>query len=130
MSEKTLRVYVKKEYVFFDKELKTYVANGYRVFGAETVYPYIELGDIPIFEVLWPDLEEVKENLVFEATFETEKELKLGWFDFDKGKTRGILEKIKDKYHMVVENPELKKLRAAVDDIRYGHAKPRPAHAF
>ena len=51
--------------------------------------------------------------------------MKLGWFEMDKGKTRGLLEKAKNGYRLVVESPELKKLIVAVNDIRQGDAKPK-----
>ena len=125
--EKILRVYVHEHSVHYNEDLKVHTANGYRLLGATTPYPYVELSDIPLLEQLWPDLDEIKKSLVYEAIFEKDgKELNLGWFSLDKGETRALLEKTKKNlYHLYVESPQLKKLIRAISNIKCGTIKPQ-----
>jgi len=122
---KTLRVYVGKQHVHLHPTLPVAVANGYRVYDADSEYPYVELSDIPLFQTLWPDLDEVKVSIAYIEEFECEKELKLGWFHLHKGKTVGILKKIGKNYHLHIESFELRRLLSASYQIRYGHVSPK-----
>ncbi len=125
IANETIRAYVKKDFVTFAEPGKVPVANGYLCRGEETPYPYVALSGFPISGGLWPDLEPIVESLVFEETFEKEKELSPGWYEEDRGTTRGLLEKTENGYHLIVESPSLKMLKRATDEIRFGHIKPK-----
>jgi hypothetical protein len=118
-----LKVYVKEEHVRFDESVHVHTARGYRVHDAEKE-PFVRFGDIPILGDLRPELAEIKKGLVYEISFETEKELELGWFHLDRGRTIGMLKKIENTYHLMVESFSLSKLRQTADNIRFGHIVP------
>ncbi|MCX6738443.1 MAG: hypothetical protein NT098_00115 [Candidatus Parcubacteria bacterium] len=124
INDEKLRAYVKPEHVQL-AEHGVFVANGYLCSGAETPYPYIALSGFPILGTLYPDLEPIVESLVFEDTFSTEKNLHLGWYEKDRGVTRGLLEKKEEGYHLIVESPTLEALLRTTNEIRFGHIKPK-----